>query len=56
VAPGPEQGTMSRRGATSRTSSGRTTVVPARATKSKQPVTHLRPVESDREWTARRGR
>ena len=50
VTPGPEQGTSTRR-----TKSGRTTVVPTRVTKTKQPVTHLRPVESDREWTARRG-
>jgi hypothetical protein len=55
VNPGPAQGTMSRRGAAARATPTKT-VVPARATKSKQPVTHLRPVETDAEWTARRGR
>ncbi len=56
VSPGPENGAASRRGSSSRGVQGRTTVVPTRATKSKQPVTHLRPVDSDRDWTARRGR
>ncbi|MEX2187160.1 MAG: hypothetical protein WD875_10215 [Pirellulales bacterium] len=52
VSPGPEQGASSRRG----TSTRRTAVVPTRATKAKQPVTHLRPVENDPQWTARRER
>lgn len=55
VAPGPEQGAMSRRTSATRTAPSRS-VVPARATKSKQPAPRLRPVGSDAEWTARRGR
>jgi hypothetical protein len=52
VKPGPEQGAMIKK---SSSVQRRSNVVPARATKSKQQP-QLRPVGSEPEWTARRGR
>jgi hypothetical protein len=56
VSPGPKDGDMGRGRIPSRSMPRRTAVMPTRATKAKAPVTHLRPVESDEQWTARRGR
>jgi hypothetical protein len=54
--PGPANGTMSRRNPSARSYQNQATVVPARATRSRQPAPRLQPVGTDSEWTARRGR
>jgi hypothetical protein len=54
--PGPANGAMSRRGTPAQSYQNQAKVVPARATKSRQPTPRLQPVGTDGEWTARRGR